>query len=136
MYGRPPTWSSWAWVMRNALTFALRSRRYVISGTTRSMPNISSSGNMRPQSTTTMSSPYSNTYMFLPISPTPPSGMMRRSWSGDAITFAALSEPEEASLLGGLGLDGFGGFGGCAGLALRGWRQRQFRRGLDRRPDG
>ncbi len=26
---------------------------------------------------TTMSSPYSNTYMFLPISPTPPSGMMR-----------------------------------------------------------
>src|SRR6266566_672974 len=110
MYGRPPTWSSWAWVMRNALTFALRSRRYVISGTT-------------------MSSPYSKTYMFLPISPTPPSGMMRRSLSGDAITFAALSEPEEASLLGGLGgLDGFGGFGGCARLGLRGWRQRQFRR--------
>ena len=41
------------------------------------MPNISSSGNISPQSMTTMSSPYSNTYMFLPISPTPPSGMMR-----------------------------------------------------------
>jgi hypothetical protein len=41
------------------------------------MPNISSSGNMSPQSMTTISSPYSNTYMFLPISPTPPSGMMR-----------------------------------------------------------
>src|SRR6185503_2622381 len=49
-----------------------------MSGTTRSIPNISSSGNIRPQSMTTMSSPYSNTYMFLPISPTPPSGMMRR----------------------------------------------------------
>src|SRR3954468_1461684 len=49
-----------------------------MSGTTRSIPNISSSGNISPQSITTMSSPYSNTYMFLPISPTPPSGMMRR----------------------------------------------------------
>src|SRR4029079_5442213 len=49
-----------------------------MSGMTRSIPNISSSGNIRPQSMTTMSSPYSNTYMFLPISPTPPSGMIRR----------------------------------------------------------
>ncbi len=49
---------------------------------TRSMPNISSSGNMSPQSMTTMSSPYSKTYMFLPISPTPPSGMMRSGVSG------------------------------------------------------
>ena len=48
-----------------------------MSGMTRSMPNISSSGNISPQSMTTISSPYSNTYMFLPISPTPPSGMMR-----------------------------------------------------------
>src|SRR3990172_11547932 len=48
-----------------------------MSGTTRSMPNISSSGNIRPQSMTTMSSPYSKTNMFLPISPTPPSGMIR-----------------------------------------------------------
>jgi hypothetical protein len=63
--------------MRNALTLARRSLRYVMSGMTRSMPNISSSGNMRPQSMTTISSRYSKTYMFLPISPTPPSGMMR-----------------------------------------------------------
>ena len=48
-----------------------------MSGMTRSIPNISSSGNIRPQSITTISSPYSKTYMFLPISPTPPSGMMR-----------------------------------------------------------
>ena len=53
-----------------------------MSGMTRSIPNISSSGNIRPQSMTTMSSPYSNTYMFLPISPTPPSGMIRSGWFG------------------------------------------------------
>src|SRR5258706_238177 len=54
-----------------------------MSGMTRSIPNISSSGNMRPQSITTMSSPYSMTYMFLPISPTPPSGMIRSGVSPD-----------------------------------------------------
>ncbi len=58
---------------------------------TRSMPNISSSGNMRPQSMTTMSSPYSNTYMFLPISPTPPSGMMRSGTSGFVVDIGFLS---------------------------------------------
>ena len=37
-----------------------------------------------PASTTTMSSPYSNTVMFLPISSSPPSGMTRRrSWFCD-----------------------------------------------------
>src|SRR6187455_3569592 len=49
------------------------------------MPNISSSGNIRPQSITTMSSPYSKQYMFLPISPTPPSGMMRSGVLGSGI---------------------------------------------------
>src|SRR5438477_13126455 len=48
-----------------------------MSGMTRSMPSIPSSGNMRPASTTTMSSPSSIASMFLPISPTPPSGMTR-----------------------------------------------------------
>ena len=52
-----------------------------MSGMTRSIPNISSSGNIRPQSITTISSRYSKTYMFLPISPTPPSGMIRSGWS-------------------------------------------------------
>ena len=56
-----------------------------MSGMTRSIPNISSSGNIRPQSMTTMSSPYSKTYMFLPISPTPPSGMMRSGFVSDAM---------------------------------------------------
>src|SRR5437879_6609967 len=46
---------------------------------TRSMPSISSSGNMRPASMTTMSLPCSMASMFLPISPTPPSGMTRRA---------------------------------------------------------
>src|SRR6185503_12342649 len=48
-----------------------------MSGMTRSMPSIPSSGNIRPASTTTMSSPTSIAIMFLPISPTPPSGMIR-----------------------------------------------------------
>src|SRR2546428_2140472 len=48
-----------------------------MSGMTRSMPSIPSSGNMRPASTTTMSSPTSIASMFLPISPTPPSGITR-----------------------------------------------------------
>src|SRR6185503_16800399 len=48
-----------------------------MSGMTRSMPSISSSGNMSPASTTMMSSPCSSASMFFPISPTPPSGMTR-----------------------------------------------------------
>lgn len=44
---------------------------------TRSMPGISSSGKPRPQSITTISSLYSITVIFLPISPSPPKGMMR-----------------------------------------------------------
>src|SRR5258708_2518195 len=48
-----------------------------MSGMTMSMPGICSSGNMRPESTMTMSLPCSMTMMFLPISPTPPSGMTR-----------------------------------------------------------
>src|SRR6266511_482547 len=44
---------------------------------TRSIPSISSSGNMSPLSTMRMSSPSSSASMFLPISPTPPSGMTR-----------------------------------------------------------
>src|SRR4030081_2536534 len=48
-----------------------------MSGMTMSMPGICSSGNMRPESTRTMSLPCSITIMFLPISPPPPSGMTR-----------------------------------------------------------
>src|SRR2546426_9051931 len=48
-----------------------------MSGMTRSIPSMPSSGNIRPASTTTMSSPTSIASMFLPISPTPPSGITR-----------------------------------------------------------
>ena len=41
------------------------------------MPSISGVGNLRPVSTTTILPSYSTTVMFLPISPSPPSGMMR-----------------------------------------------------------
>src|SRR5438045_1880143 len=41
------------------------------------MPGMVSSGNITPASTTMILLPYSSTVMFLPISPTPPSGMMR-----------------------------------------------------------
>src|SRR5256885_10078301 len=99
-----------------------------MSGMTRSIPNISSSGNMRPQSMTTMSSPYSNTYMFLPISPTPPSGMILSGMLevGMAVSFQSeeggvrrdvrgrLGEQDRAGRHGG---DGAGGFGRRAGGA-------------------
>src|SRR5687768_6480055 len=75
--GSPPMWSSCACVSTTPRTFFALSRRYFMSGMTRSMPSISSSGNMSPASTTTMSSPHSIAIMFLPISPTPPSGMTR-----------------------------------------------------------
>ena len=50
-----------------------------MSGMTMSMPGMSSSGNMRPVSTQKMASSYSYTIRFLPNSPRPPSGMMRRA---------------------------------------------------------
>ena len=69
-------WSSCPCVIKNPFIFARFSRRYDISGMTMSMPGISSSGKLNPQSTMTMSLLYSTTVMFLPISPTPPSGMI------------------------------------------------------------
>src|SRR5438132_1862527 len=63
--------------MRNRRILLLRWRKYVMSGMTRSIPSMPSSGNIRPASTTTMSSPISIASMFLPISPTPPSGITR-----------------------------------------------------------
>src|SRR5712691_2059261 len=63
--------------MRNPRILFFRCRRYVMSGMTRSIPSMPSSGNISPASTTTMSSPTSIASMFLPISPTPPSGITR-----------------------------------------------------------
>src|SRR5919201_1759666 len=56
-----------------------RPRRYVKSGSTRSIPSISLVGNMSPVSTTTIAPSCSTTVMFLPISPRPPSGRIRTS---------------------------------------------------------
>src|SRR3954447_10371205 len=56
-----------------------RSRRYEKSGSTRSIPSWSGVGNISPVSTTTIRSSYSTTIMFLPISPSPPSGRTRRA---------------------------------------------------------
>src|SRR5437867_8970779 len=61
-----------------------------MSGMTRSMPSIPSSGNMRPASMTTMSSPDSSASMFLPISPTPPSGMTRSGLAKERDLFRRL----------------------------------------------
>src|SRR5438552_3086093 len=116
-----------------------------MSGMTRSIPNISSSGNMRPQSMTTMSSPYSNTYMFLPISPTPPSGMILSGMLEVGMTVSFRSEKGgvrrdvrgrlgEEDRAGRHGADGAGGWGrwtvaACCGAP----RPRLEERGRDRR---
>src|SRR5437763_7405553 len=62
---------------------AARSRRYVKSGRTKSIPSCSGVGNISPVSTTTMPPPYSTSVMFLPISPSPPSGRTRRALTSD-----------------------------------------------------
>ena len=69
-------WSSCPCVRRTARILSLLLTRYDMSGITRSTPNISSSGKVIPQSRTTISSPYSNTVRFLPISFMPPRGII------------------------------------------------------------
>src|SRR5438309_4351035 len=48
-----------------------------MSGRTRSMPSMSSCGNMRPASTTRSLFPHSSAHMLMPTSPRPPSGTYR-----------------------------------------------------------
>src|SRR6185312_16670126 len=67
-----------ACVSTTARTSAWRSTRYVKSGSTRSTPRCSSRGKARPASTTSVPWSCSNTVMFFPTSPRPPSGMTRR----------------------------------------------------------
>src|SRR5258708_2488830 len=92
-----------------------------MSGMTRSMPSISCSGNIRPASTTTMSSSYCTAIMLRPISRRPPRGRMV-SRPGPAI--AALSPfcvSEQGHLL----------VRGClCGLGLRPRLARPLRLGL------
>src|SRR5680860_982671 len=73
-YGNAPTWSSCPWVRMIPFSFCLFSITYVKSGRTRSIPSISSSGNISPASMSIIESPYSTTVIFLPIAPNPPRG--------------------------------------------------------------
>src|SRR5438552_11363925 len=74
---RPPAWSSCACVSSTASTRSALSRRYVKSGRTRSMPGMSASGNMIPQSTTRIRPSTSRQKQFRPISPSPPRNTIR-----------------------------------------------------------
>src|SRR5438552_9814848 len=65
-------WSSWPWVSTMASTRSLFSRRYSMSGRTRSMPGISVPGNDSPASMSRIRPPMSRTAMFRPTSPSPP----------------------------------------------------------------
>src|SRR4051812_25710266 len=74
------------------------------------MPTISAVGKRRPTSTTTMRSSYSKTVMFLPISPSPPSGRTRSLESatlgpGGLQQPVALEHDADGSLLVLVGLD-------------------------------
>ena len=71
--GIAPIWSSCPCVMSSAFILSLFFTRYDTSGITISIPSISSSGNISPQSITTMSFLYSSTVIFFPISFNPPS---------------------------------------------------------------
>ena len=78
IYGIAPIWSSCPCVITNPLIFSLFFTKYVTSGITKSTPNMSSPGNSSPQSTSIISSSYSKTVMFLPISCNPPRGIIFR----------------------------------------------------------
>ena len=71
--GTPPMWSSWPCVSTSAATRRFCCR-YVRSGMIRSTPSSSGSGNITPASTTIVVSPQVSASMFMPNSPSPPSG--------------------------------------------------------------
>src|SRR6266540_5438596 len=71
-------WSSWPWLKKMPSTSGRLSSRYEMSGRTRSMPSMSSWGNMRPASTTRIWSSHSRAQMLMPTSPRPPSGRYLR----------------------------------------------------------
>src|SRR6478736_4170878 len=73
-YGTAPMWSSWPCVRITATTSSSRSSMYEKSGRIRSTPGWVSSGKRTPQSTISSLPSISNTAMFRPISPSPPSG--------------------------------------------------------------
>ena len=76
IYGIAPIWSSCPCVITNPFTFSWFFNKYVISGITKSTPSISFPGNSNPQSTNIISSSYSKTVIFFPISCNPPNGII------------------------------------------------------------
>src|SRR5581483_11237959 len=79
--------------------------RYEMSGRTRSMPSMSSCGNMSPASTTRILLSHSRAHMLMPTSPRPPRGRYRRR-------LTATGYSQQAQLL---------GFLLRSGLRLRRW---------------
>ncbi len=73
--------------MTNPFTFLMFSFKYVTSGITKSIPNISSSGNDKPQSTTMMESSNSNAVIFIPICSNPPKGIIFTPLSDNSFNF-------------------------------------------------
>ena len=71
-YGKAPIWSSCPCVRTIPLILSIFFIKYEISGITRSIPSMSSSGKARPQSTIIISLSYSKTVIFFPISCNPP----------------------------------------------------------------
>ena len=80
--GTAPMWSSWPWVSTRASISSRRSSMARKSGRIRSTPGESSDGNSTPQSTTSSRPSCSNTVMFRPTSPMPPSATTRRAPAG------------------------------------------------------
>ena len=76
IYGNAPIWSSCPCVRKIPFTLSIFFIKYETSGITTSIPNISSSGNFKPQSITTISFLYSIAVIFFPISFIPPRGII------------------------------------------------------------
>src|SRR6266480_4361232 len=76
-------WSSCPWVSTTASIRSRRSRRYWKSGSTRSIPGISTSGNDKPASITRTRPSSSSAAMLRPTSPTPPRKTSRARGSSE-----------------------------------------------------
>ena len=92
-------WSSWPWVSTSPTTSSSRSVIASKPGRIRSTPGWSSSGNSTPQSISSSWPAYSSTAMFRPMSPRPPSGMIR--------TVSAASSGRALQATGGHGRQGY-----------------------------
>src|SRR5579862_3796956 len=95
-----------------------------MSGTTMSTPSNSASGNIRPASTTMMSSPQRTAMQFIPNSPSPPSGTI--------CNFPVGIEKDDASTVEVLGTE----YPVPSANVKSGSRQQEEHIGTPRRPSG